>query len=84
MAFPMTLAYSEDQLVEQPAIQLFAELGWQTISGIEEVCGIGGTLGRETKGETVLVPGRKGDGKMTKLTAHGIERQISTRARPAI
>lgn len=25
-------AYSEDQLVEQPAIGLFAELGWQTLS----------------------------------------------------
>ncbi len=23
-------AYTEDQLVEQPAIALFAELGWQT------------------------------------------------------
>jgi hypothetical protein len=23
-----TLDYTEDQLVEQPAIQLFAELGW--------------------------------------------------------
>ena len=25
-------AYTEDQLVEQPAIGLFAELGWQTVS----------------------------------------------------
>ena len=24
-------AYTEDQLVEQPAIGLFAELGWQTV-----------------------------------------------------
>ena len=48
--------YSEDSLVEQPAIQLFAEMGWQTVSALEEVFGVGGTLGRETKGETVLVP----------------------------
>ncbi len=27
-----THAYTEDQLVEQPAIGLFAELGWQTVS----------------------------------------------------
>jgi len=30
-------AYSEDQLVEQPAIGLFAELGWRTVSAMEEV-----------------------------------------------
>ena len=48
-------AYTEDQLVEQPAIGLFAELGWQTVSALEETFGAGGTLGRETKGEVVLV-----------------------------
>ena len=47
-------AYSEDQLVEQPAIRLFAVLGWQTVSALEETFGAGGTLGRETKGEVVL------------------------------
>ena len=51
----MSHAYSEDQLVEQPAIGLFAALGWQTVSAIEESFGAGGTLGRETKGEVVLV-----------------------------
>jgi type I restriction enzyme R subunit len=48
-------AYTEDQLVEQPAIGLFAELGWQTMSALEETFGSGGTLGRETKSEVVLV-----------------------------
>ena len=48
--------YSEDSLVEQPAIQLFAKLGWQTVTALEEVFGLDGTLGRETKGEAVLVP----------------------------
>ena len=49
-------AYTEDQLVEQPAIALFAELGWQAVSAMEEQFGANGTLGRETSGEVVLVP----------------------------
>ena len=48
-------AYTEDQLVEQPAIGLFAELGWQTVSALEETFGATGTLVRETKREVVLV-----------------------------
>jgi type I restriction enzyme, R subunit len=65
-------AYTEDQLVEQPAIGLFAELGWQTVSALEEMFGTaepspglaatlshpmgeGASLGRETKGEVVVV-----------------------------
>ena len=47
--------YSEDQLVEQPAIGIFASLGWQTTSAMEETFGTTGTLGRETKSEVVLV-----------------------------
>ena len=49
--------YSEDQLVEKPAIDLFAELGWEAVSALEGTFGTQGTLGRETKGEVVLVPG---------------------------
>lgn len=52
----MSHAYSEDQLVEQPAIGLFAALGWQTVSAMEETFGADGTLGRETKGEVLLMP----------------------------
>jgi type I restriction enzyme R subunit len=48
--------YTEDLLVEQPAIQLFAELKWATESAVEEVLGQSGTLGRETKSEVVLIP----------------------------
>lgn len=51
----MAQAYSEDQLVEQPARRLLASLGWQVLSAAEETVGLGGTLGRETKGETVLL-----------------------------
>ena len=60
-------AWSENQLVEQPAIGLFAALGWQTVSALEESFGPSPPaplpegdgrvwLGRETKGEVVLVP----------------------------
>jgi type I restriction enzyme, R subunit len=52
----MPHAYTEDQLVEQPAIGLFEELGWQTVSALDEVFGTDGTLGRSTKGEVVLLP----------------------------
>jgi len=46
--------YTEDLLVEQPAIQLFAELGWKTLSASDEELGVDGTLGRETKSDVVL------------------------------
>jgi len=55
----MPHADSEDQLVEQPAIGLFAELGW-TVAGPPRNAGVAGEprdaglLGRETKGEVVL------------------------------
>lgn len=52
----MSHAYTEDRLVEQPAIGLFGALGWQTVSALEETFGASGTLGRETRGEVVLVP----------------------------
>src|SRR5580698_8120161 len=51
----MSHAYTEDQLVEQPAIGLFGQIGWKTVSAREEVFGQNGTLGRETSGEVVLV-----------------------------
>jgi type I restriction enzyme, R subunit len=56
----MPHAYTEDQLVEQPAIGLFAELGW-AVAGPPATAGVAGEprdaglLGRETKGEVVLV-----------------------------
>jgi hypothetical protein len=40
----MPHAYTEDQLVEQPVIGLFAELDWQTVSAMEETFGATGTL----------------------------------------
>jgi len=52
----MAHSYTENQLVEQPAIGLFAKLGWETVSALEETFGADGTLGRETPSEVVLVP----------------------------
>ena len=52
----MPHAYNELQLVEQPAITLFAEFGWQTVSAMDELFGVSGTLGRETSGEVALIP----------------------------
>jgi type I restriction enzyme R subunit len=48
--------YSEDQLVEQPAIQLFATLGWETVNAYSEAMGPEGTLGRDNRSEVFLLP----------------------------
>ena len=48
--------FSEDALVEQPAIALFARLGYETINAFHEKPGKGSMLGRETLHEVVLVP----------------------------
>lgn len=46
--------YSEDALVEQPAIALLGALGWTTVSARQETFGPDGTLGRDNRGEVVL------------------------------
>jgi len=46
--------FTEDQLVEKPAIELFEQLGWQTVDAKDEVFGVGGTLDRDSAGEVVL------------------------------
>ena len=48
--------FSEDALIEQPAIELFGELGWETANCFHEFEQAGGSpLGRETASEVVLV-----------------------------
>ncbi|MCG2740681.1 MAG: hypothetical protein L6300_10670, partial [Syntrophaceae bacterium] len=49
-----TTGYTEDALVEQPAIALLAELGWETINAYHEFDHGASTLGRETKAEVIL------------------------------
>ena len=49
--------YTEDALVEQPAIALFSEIGYDTANCFYEKVGTNdSTLGRETTEEVVLVP----------------------------
>jgi type I restriction enzyme R subunit len=47
--------FSEDALVEQPALELLGSLGWTTVSAYEESFGPDGTLGRDSQREVVLV-----------------------------
>ena len=46
--------YSEDQLVEQTAIALLAEMGWETLDCYNEFDQGSSPLGRENRGEVVL------------------------------
>ncbi len=46
--------FNEDELVERPAAELLEELGWATANAFEEVFGLGGTLGRDGRGDVVL------------------------------
>ena len=48
--------YSEDALVQQPAIELFGELRWETTDLFHEWDGGKSTEGRETEHEVILVP----------------------------
>ena len=49
------VTYTEDSLAEQPAINLFSEIGWQTQNCYSEAFGENGLLGRENRGEVILV-----------------------------
>ncbi|MCK4864676.1 MAG: type I restriction endonuclease subunit R [Gammaproteobacteria bacterium] len=49
------MTYTEDELIEQPAINLFFTIGWQTIDCFSEVFGEKGTLGRDNRSEVILV-----------------------------
>src|SRR5665213_1452902 len=52
---PPPSQYTEDQLVEQPAIKLFEELGWETVNAYRETLGSEGTLGRDNRSEVFLL-----------------------------
>lgn len=49
------MTYTEDALVEQPAINLFSEIGWKTVDCYSETFGEEGLLGRDNRSEVVLV-----------------------------
>jgi type I restriction enzyme R subunit len=46
--------FTEDQLVERPALELLAELGWSVVDAYAETLGLGGTLGRDSLHEVTL------------------------------
>ena len=52
----MSSDFSEDALVEQPAIALFQELGYGFANCYQEKCGPAGTHGRETTADVILWP----------------------------
>jgi type I restriction enzyme R subunit len=47
--------YSEAGLVEGPALELLAELGWELVNAFSETLGPAGTLGRDSIHDVVLV-----------------------------
>ena len=47
--------FTEDQLVERPAIELFEQLGWDHVNAYHETLGPNGTLGRDNKSEVFLL-----------------------------
>ncbi len=48
------MTYTEDALVEQPAIKLFADFEWETLNCWEETFVEESLLGREHSGEVIL------------------------------
>ena len=46
--------YSEDALVEQPALELLGELGWEVVDAFSEKLGAAGTLGRDSFRDVIL------------------------------
>lgn len=49
------MTYTEDTLIEQPAIKLYSELGWETISCWDEEFGEESSFGRNNRGDVVLL-----------------------------
>jgi len=46
--------YTEDELIEQPAIEMLEKLGWEHINALHETLGPLGTLGRDNQSEIIL------------------------------
>ena len=51
----MEIDYSEDSLIEQPAIEIFISLGYSHLNCFDESFGENSTLGRETSTDVVLI-----------------------------
>ena len=49
-----SIGYTEQELIEQPAIELLKELGWEHINALYETLDPSGTLGRDNQSEIIL------------------------------
>lgn len=76
--------YTEDQLVEQPAIALFEELGWDHLNAYHESLGPAGTLGRDNRSEVFLVRRlRAAIGRLNPgMPADAVEQAVTEITRP--
>ncbi len=81
---PPSGPYTEDQLVEQPAIRLLEDLGWDHLNAYHEKIGPDGTLGRDNKSEVFLV--RRVRAAMERLNpdvpAEAVEQAVAEITRP--
>ena len=50
----VSIGYTEQELIEQPAIELLKELGWEHINALYETLDPSGTLGRDNQSEIIL------------------------------
>ena len=48
------MTYTEDLLIEQPAINLFGEMGWETAICWDESFGVDSTFGRDNRSNVIL------------------------------
>lgn len=48
-------SFSEEALVERPAVELLAQLGWETVNAYHETLGAGGALGRDSRRDAILI-----------------------------
>jgi len=75
--------FSENVLIEQPAIALFGELKWETADCFHEFEQVGGSpLGRETAAEVVLV--RRLRAALEKLNRRRRPRRSRRRSRSSL
>jgi type I restriction enzyme R subunit len=71
----LSARYTEDALVEQPAIELFRSLGWEYVDCMTEVFGKSGMLGRESRQE--VVSKRHLHGALSKINPLATEHDIT-------
>lgn len=68
------MTYTEDALVEKPAISLFESIGWETIDCYSETFGEHGLLGRSNRSEVVLTKALRSS--LTKINPSCTESEI--------